>query len=229
MKRIGITAVALLAVLAMSAASASAFTLPDVSVSLGGTYPLHLQGTLTATATNLDTASGSRLEGTGVTLLLLTKELTSLGEFTSTFTKVHEPGKSAELCHTTGDATGVVLIGGIFHIVLTAASGGQLAVLYLVKETEIICPKLEIAVKGSVISTLKVGAEKEELTTASGKLSGNAKGEQELTEYVNDGGTISKALLLSNAGQGFVLSDEIVAEELKLEALESKMFVISPR
>jgi hypothetical protein len=231
MKRFKLAAVmlgALFALLAM-AATASAVTLPDISVTLtGGTYPVTSTGSLSA-ATKLASASGVALEGTGVTLLLVTKELSALGTFTSDFTKVIDPNNSKE-CSTTGDATGVVLIGGEFHLVpLENAAPSKLGILFLVSEATITCGTLEVVVRGNVIGSVNgIGSEGTELTGFGGVLEGK-EGKQNISEYFNDGGTKVKAKLESESGAGFVGADENVAGEVKLAVEGSKMVVISPR
>src|ERR1700733_4072083 len=82
-------------VLGVVAVSASAFTLPDISIALGGTYPLHSEGSPTVAnpKTELNTAGGSVLKGKGVSLLLLTTELSALGTFSSTFLEVEREEK----------------------------------------------------------------------------------------------------------------------------------------
>jgi hypothetical protein len=200
-----------------------AAALPDISISLGGSYPIHLQGTVSEAATSLATASGDVLEGTGATLLLLTTELSSLGHFTATFTNMKDPA-TKEKCHSTGDATGVVLASGEFHTV--SNQGGVPELLFLLTEFEIECAGLEVLVRGTMLATLDAGEAEEEATEINTILEGE-KGKENLTEYVNDGGTAVTAKLESEQGTGFTATDADIEGEFSLEALEGKMLTVS--
>lgn len=219
-------------VLGAIASTASAATaLPDVHVTLSTAYPLHYQGSKPNALTALSSASGVTLEGKGVTLLTLIKELTSLGEFTSTFTNVVFPN-STKKCNSIGDVKGVVLVKGTSHYVL--GPGGtkkMLFILFLVPEFEIECEGgFAVLIRGSVMGTVNLPGEveTEEVTNVGGKLEGE-KGKPKFTEYFNDTGGIEKAKLEGNAGAGFVASAQNVSEELTLEPLESKMSVFLNR
>jgi hypothetical protein len=203
--------------------------LPDMSVTLsGGVYPINMEGSRTSATTSLGTASGVTLSGTGVTLALETTELSALGTFKSTFTKV----KSSEgiECNTAGDAKGVVLVKGEFHLVPINLSPLSTGTLFLVSEAEIECPGgVNVVVRGALISSLNgIGSETTELTGFGGELKGS-KGKQNLSEYYNVAGTKVKAKLESEAGVGFVMSDENISEEVKLTVEGSKMLVITGR
>jgi hypothetical protein len=229
LKLLGVLIGALFALGAM-AASASAFTLPDVSIALGGTYPIHSEGSLPTAATELSTNAGSRLTGTGVSLLLLTLELSALGSFSSTFLAVK---RTTEECHSVGDQQGVVLVAGEFHIVLGPGGTKKLLyILFLVTRFIIICESgLELEVQGSTLGTFALNGEveTEEYEVSRGKLEGK-KGIQALSEYFNDGGTIVKAVLLSEiGGAGFVPSAQNVAGELILTTLNGKMYTVTGR
>jgi hypothetical protein len=228
LKLVGVMLGALFA-LAITATSAMAVSLPDMSVTLtGGAYPINAEGKQANAATSLGTSSGVTLSGTGVTLALATAELSALGTFTSTFTKVKNT-EGVE-CNTTGDATGVVLVKGEFHLVPISLSPLTIGTLFLVSESEITCPGgVSVVVRGNLISSLNgIGSEATELTGFGGELKGE-KGKQNLSEYYNDGGTKIKAKLESEAGAGFVASDENVSEEVKLTVAGSKMLVITGR
>ena len=230
LKLLGVLIGALFALGAM-AVSASAFTLPDISIALGGTYPLHFDGspTITKPATTLSTAGGSVLTGTGVSLLLLTTELSALGTFSSTFLEVTHG--TTEKCHSVGDATGVVLVGGEFHIVLGPGGTKKLLyILFLVTTLEIICAALNIEVRGDTLGTFAVPGEveTEDYETATGRLEGE-KGKPKFSEYFNDGGTIVKTKLESEFGSGFLASDENVEGEFILTTLNSQMYTVTGR
>jgi hypothetical protein len=228
-KLLGVLVGALFALGAM-AASASAFTLPDVSIALGGTYPLHSEGLLPTAPWEIGGAGGSVLTGTGVSLLLLTTALSALGTFSSTLVKAKR--SATEECHSVGDAQGVVLVGGEFHIVLGPGGTKQLLyILFLVQDIEIICEGgLENEVRGSVLGTFALNGEveTEEYETARGRLEGE-RGKQNFAEYFNDGGTIVKAKLEVESGGGFTASDENVAGEFILTTLNGQMFTVTGR
>jgi hypothetical protein len=203
--------------------------LPDIAVTLsGGAYPIHLQGTVSSAATTLGTASGAVLTGTGATLLMLTTELSSLGTFTADFTKVKN-SSSAE-CHSSGDVAGVVLFGGEFHLVQVALSPLTQGALLLVSEFEIECTGgVDVLVRGNVLGSITgLGIESTELAELDSALEGS-NGKQSISEYYNDGGTKIKAKLESEAGAGFVASDENVSEEIQLDVLGSQMLVVHNR
>ena len=216
-------------VLGAVAVSASAFTLPDVSIALGGTYPLHGEGSLPTAQTSLSTAGGSVLTGTGVSLLVLTNELSALGTFSATFTGVKR--SATEECHSVGDAAGVVLVAGEAHAVLGPGGTKKLGYsLFLLTGLEVICAALNIEVRGSALASAALNGEveTEEYETARGRLEGE-KGKQKFSEYFNDGGTIVKTKLESEAGAGFTASALNVAGEYILTTLNSKMYTVTGR
>lgn len=234
MKRLKLVAVIMGALFALAMMASSAFAavnLPDVSVTLaGGTYPIHILGTSPA-KTDLFDASGAVLKGEGVTLLLLTKELSALGTFTTDFTNVEEP-KEQSKCSTPGDAKGVVLVSGEFHVVpLEVSAALPLGVLFLVSEFEIKCEEgLNPIIRGDTLSTLEdLGTETTELTKVLGTLEGSESGEPALTSYFNNGGTKITVKLETEAGAGFVKSAENVVGPVDLSVLGSQMIVITGR
>src|ERR1700728_6075 len=129
MKRLKLVGVLMGALFVLAAMATSAFALPDLSVTLtGGKYPVEATGKVTG-KTSLGTSSGVALSGEGVTLTLTQAELSALGTFTTSFTKVKQG--SIE-CHSNGDAAGVVLVKGEYHIVYTSLSPLTLGTLFLV-------------------------------------------------------------------------------------------------
>jgi hypothetical protein len=229
LKLLGVALVALFT-LGLTAATSSFAQLPDVSIALGGSYPLHLEVTLLNVATQLATTGTEALKGTGLLLLFLTEQLTSLGSFEVLFTSVLNPS-SGEKCFsengTTKDTAGEVLTLGTFHVVLRP--GGSLGELFLVQPLKVVCGTVTVHVRGSVLSSINgAGTEGSELTALKGLLHGE-KGKPELTEYLNNGGTIVGAKLESDFGTGFLTSDESVEGEVTATALEGKMFVITTR
>lgn len=223
-------AVGILSVIAVMSPPAFAVNLPDVSVTLsGGEYPIQLQATSSA-KTFVGTASGALLKGKGMTLLLVSTELSALGSFTADLTAVEEPKEKAK-CHSSGDAEGVVLLTGEYHVVPLEASGSTLGVLYLVSEREIICSSgVSPIIRGDTLSSLEgIGSEATELTSVSAKLEGSEAGTPDITGYFNDGGTKVTTKLEAEAGAGFVKADEDVEGPLELSVCSSQIVVITHR
>jgi hypothetical protein len=231
LKLVGVIMGALFVLAVMASNALAAVNLPDISVTLtGGIYPVHAVGTLPKALTFLGDASGVVLQGTGVTLLLLTKELSALGTFTTDFTNVEEP-KTGAKCSSTGDASGVVLVSGEFHLVpLEVSAALPLGVLFLVTTLEIKCKEsIEVVVRGNTLSTLEnIGTENQELTGFAGTLEGEL-GKPKHSEYFNDGGTKILTKLEIEAGAGEVAGDEDVVGQVGLSVLGSQMVVITNR
>src|ERR1700685_521214 len=142
MKHLKLLGVALAALFALGITTATAFALPDVSLTLAGSsFPLHLDVTLLSVATQLSTSGGAHMEGVGFLLLLLALSLTSLGTFEALFTKVREGGTNE--CKSPGDPKGEVLTKGTYHIVWTSLSPLTLGELFLVEPLTITCGTLE--------------------------------------------------------------------------------------
>jgi hypothetical protein len=229
-KLVGVMLGVLFALAAM-ATSASAFTLPDVSVTLtGGTYPLHLEANNPAAKTFLESASGVGLEGTGVSTLLLATELSALGTFASLFLGVILAANHAK-CHTGNNAAGVVSVGGEYHIV-PLNNKGKIGLLFLVSEFQILCgepTEATITIRGDTLGSItNAGTENQELTSLTGALLGSL-GKPELSEYINDTGSIIKAKLESDAGLEFVAANEDINEPNTFLVLGSQMLVITGR
>jgi hypothetical protein len=225
LKLAGVFLGAVCALAMMAASSASALGLPDVSIVLGGSYPLHLDGESSA-ATKLGSAAGVTLEGKGVNLLLLSTELSALGTFSSTFKEVKIPG--GEKCKTGAEPAGTVITTGEYHIVPLNLTG-TLGILFLVTFVEITCGPTKIKVRGNVAATvLKAGEEDTQLEELGGDLEGK-EGKPNITSYYNDGGTLVTTSLESDAGLEFVKADENVAGEVVVTALNNEMFEITGR
>lgn len=224
MRHLKVLGVALVAMFVFGITATSAFALPDISIALGGAYPIHLQFADNGkTVSKLETTAGRKLEGQGLLLLFLVEALGALGKFEALFLKVVE-GKEKTPCNSSGDKEGEVLLKGEFHLVPLTLTPLTTGVLYLFSELEIVCAKVKVKVKGSVLSTLNAGTG--EITEIGGKLEGS-KGKNTLTKFFNDAGTEIEAKLESNFGTGFLQSDEVVGEEVKTPALEGKMFEIT--
>jgi hypothetical protein len=237
MKYVKVLGVAFAALFALGISTASsAFALPDVSISLGGAYPLHLEVTLLTLATRLTSVTGTKakLTGEGLLVLFLTAALTSLGTFQALFLKVVS-GEGAK-CSSEGDKEGEILTKGTFHLVYTSLSGSafglQLGVLFLVELVPLVtCGEEKIKIKGSVIGAIgEAGTEGTELTSLSAVLNGNEKGIPTFNVFYNDEGLPRLAKLESNFGAGFVqTAEETGAAPVTTFALEGKMFNITSR
>jgi hypothetical protein len=216
---------------AVTASSSATIVLPDLHVLSAESYPLYLSfPDNKSTPMKLISAFGGKLIGTGVLLLFLTFELSSLGSFEVLFLKVTEP-KENRTCNTGGDKEGEVLIKGSFHIVPTAATGTP-AILYEFRESSLECGKgiKSVKIKGDSLSPVNLGTtkESEDYTSLGTEFEGNGKGKPSLTEYISDSGTKVKVKLESEFGTGFAESAEEVGEEVCPET-EKKMFSILDR
>src|ERR1700683_4647654 len=225
-KLFSVALMAPLTVLAFTATSSFAATLPELAIALGGSYPLHLGVTLLSVPVIFLTTRMEALQGTGVLLSYLAEQSTSLGSYELLFTKVSDDSNS-EKCFsengTTKDSAGEVLKLGTFHIVLRP--GGPLWILYLLRPLKVVCGTVTVHIQGSMLSSLNgAGTEGSELASLSGALGGSG-GKPELTEYLNDGGTIVSARLELDFGTEFLQSDVSVQAEVTAMASEGKMFV----
>jgi hypothetical protein len=214
-------------ILSLMVTSASALTLPDIHAL---TYPLHLSFADNGNTPGkfIDTA-GNKWESKGFLLLLEIGELTSLGTYGMLFLNLQNP-TTKETCKTAGDAAGEVLIHGTFHIVPLNTSKED-GILFLFKEFKITCGTEIVKVRGAVISTVNFEgkSESEEFTQLCGKLTGDGKGHNNITEYLNDGGTKTKGLLEDERGLGFNPLAVEIGEEFCMKALNSGMFLILNR
>jgi hypothetical protein len=235
MKRLIMFSVGLLVAIVFGITVAtSAFALPDLSVTLGGTYTLQLFSTEIGVATKLSSTSGSKLKGEGYLLILKAPELTSLGSFEAKFTEVtNTEGRS---CNTIGTVEGSVITDGTYHLVYTSLAGSpqglQLGTLFLPVTFEMECGKEQlIRVRGSALSSIsRVGTEATELTEAGLSLTGNGAGVPTFKFWYNDAGVAQQAKLESNFGAGFVQAAEEIAEPLTLAVRSGgPMFVITRR
>jgi hypothetical protein len=228
LKLVAATTGTLLALSVLATAAVAEVKLPDISVTLsGGTYPLHIVGSIGG-RTNASTLSGVALEGKGATLLLLLGELSALGTFTWDYTNVLDPFNGNQ-CNTLGDAAGVVLVPGEFHLVQINLNPLMVGLLYLISFTEIRCGGTIILLRGRMLSTVVgIGNEGTELGGLGVTLVGK-EGKQELSEYYNTGGTRIKAELELEPGSGFVDADANIEGELGASVLGSQMYVITGR
>jgi hypothetical protein len=234
MKLLIIFSVGLLAALVFGITVAtSAFALPDLSVTLGGTYKLQLSDTEIATATKLSATAGKPLKGEGYLLIQIAKELTSLGSFLVEFREVQKEGTS---CNSIGAEAGKVEATGTYHLVYTSLAGSsqglQLGTLFLPATFEIECGKEQlIRVRGSELASItRAGTQATELTEVGESLTGNGAGIPTFKFYYSDAGVAQEAKLESNFGAGFVRAAEEIGGVIGLTAHEGgPMFVITGR
>jgi hypothetical protein len=236
MKYLKVFGLALVAVVALGVSMASsAFALPDLSVTLGEGYPLHIQVTLLTVRTHLSnvvTGGGvEELHGEGLLLLFLTFSLTDLGTFEALFTKVQT--RAGVACKSSGDPSEEVLTLGTFHIVWTSlrgsARGLTLGELFLPLPFMITCGAKTVNIQGSVLSSLNSNRLQaaSDYTQLGGLLQGNGEGEPKLVWFYNESGNPVKAKLEANFGSGFRQSAEEVEEEVVASSLGGKMFAIN--
>jgi len=217
--------------LGMTATSASAFVLPDVSIALGGASPLHLNfADDSTTLTALEDTSGNKLEGKGVgVLLLLQAALGALGVFELHFLNVIE-SKTEEKCKTGGDSAGEVLVTGEWHVVPISTTPLVNGIAFLLIHLVVIeCGTKKVDVKGCALAEI-LAKNSEDVESTKGKING-ASGKAELTKYINDAGTGVKCELEEEFGNTkiFRQASEKVngGTEITLTALEGKMYEFS--
>jgi hypothetical protein len=228
MRHLKALGVAFAALVVLGATAASAFaTLP---VLLAQKFPLHLDFADNGkTATTLETASGTKLTGKGLLLLLLASSQGSLGLYLTLFLNV---ALGETKCNTSGDATGEVLLGNNeYHLVFASLSPLVLGLALLVAEFEFKCGLVSIKVRGCALAKVTdPKTETEEVELATGELKGSAtKGKNELTEFDNEAGTGKVSCRLeSSTGGAFGFAAEIVGEPIHLLTLELDKFKIAP-
>jgi hypothetical protein len=234
MRYLKLFGLALAAVIAMGVATAnSAFALPDVSIALGGTYPINNVVTLLTVATKLSNPV-ENIKGVGLLLLMIGPSLTTLGTFDVLFDGVENTkGNKCSSENSAGgtDPTGEVLLPGTWHLVYTSLSPLTLGALFLPEEVKVVCGTVKIKVKGSALAALNLGTSTEatELTGLGGVLTGDGAGHATQKTYYNDAGESQVSQLLSNFGTTFKESAEEVTGEVTVTAEGGKMFTATSR
>jgi hypothetical protein len=189
---------------AFATTSAMALELPDVHILEGETYPVTGEGTVKGEDLFvLETELGEKILAREIKIKIELSELTSLGIAVVDLTETVEKKLGGTKCNTVGDAAGVVLINGEYHIVDISTSPLTIAFLLLFPELTLECGKVKVKVRSPLIASItKVtsGTETTQFGIAS-KCSG--KGKQELREYLNDEGAKTKGTLSANFGLGF--------------------------
>jgi hypothetical protein len=237
MKQLRLFGLALMIACAVGAAMvSSAFALPDISVELGGTYPLHLEVTLLAIITKLSNVVKENINGEGLLILYLLTALGHLGTYEALVTKM---GKGPVKCFSEEsgkkDPTGEILAKGSWHLVYTSLAGSaqglQLGILRLVSPLHVKCGTEEVQIRGDSLSSVESlsGTEATDYTSLTGILRGNGEGVPNIKFFYNEGGTSVKAKLEANFGTGFKEAAEEVEGPVTVTALEGKMFVVTAR
>jgi hypothetical protein len=211
--------VQLLLVSALSLASTStalALELPDVHVLPGETYPARSEGKIEGTEVAvIEEELGEKLTASSDTISMELLELSSLGPITITLTGMKE-ALSKTSCHTSADPAGTVKISGEYHIVDTSTAPLTAAILILFKDTVIECNsgKLKITLRAPVLVKLEKVTSGTDVTEFGVVAKCNAKGKQELKEYLNDSGVSTKAVMMINYGLGFSTACLNISKEL---------------
>jgi hypothetical protein len=230
MRHLKVLGVALIAMFAFGLTATSAFaTLPDLSVLLGGSFPIHMQfndnGT---TVTKLNDTSGNVTEGKGVLILLLQSVLSSLGEFEALFLNVKNKTKP---CEQEGEKNKEeILTKGTYHLVYPSLTPLTLGIAFLVEPVAFNCEKVKVKVQGCALGQITDPlTASQDVELATGTLLGDGKGKNALTKFDNAAGTGTvECILLANFGPGFVQAEEAVGEPIHLSTLGNKMFSIGP-
>jgi hypothetical protein len=223
----------------MSAASAAAFTLPDIHTALPNeTYPIVLSGEVKATAESEIKLENevSNLPATLVSILLVAAELTSLGTIQIDFTGVHESKKPLETCNTEGDGVGVALVPfAEYHAVdLGLEPNLKLGFLILFPTFTVTCKGgLKVKTEAPNLGAIDLVEEADiESVTALTHCKAGSPGIAANSSFVNEAGEQGKetALLKANFGTGNTNACEEILKPLPLTIESSfslaKMFTI---
>jgi hypothetical protein len=140
--------------------TSSSFALPDVSVALGGSYPLHLEVTLLTIKTKLSNVVKENIKGEGLLVLSLGTALGHLGTFEADFLHTKKDTNSCFSEESAKkDASDEILVRGSWHLVYTSLAGSaqglQLGGLFLGAPVTIKCGAEEVDVKGDTLSGIE--------------------------------------------------------------------------
>ncbi len=197
---VGAALVGLLLAASVATSSAAAVELPEFGVETrftgtDGKMKLNLTGgeTKCNSGTNSFSPSSKRL-----------------GTFTIDFKECSLGGKE---CHSEGDAEGIVLIAGEYHLVRIKA--GDAGVWFLLTTVKLTCKFLSLKeeLKGNVLGLITpIGTKTTRFTININVI----EGKQETTEFENDGGEKVKASLEANTNGGSFKQTTIEVAENKL-------------
>ena len=228
MKTLKWYAVTLAAVFAVVGATASsAVALPDVSVTLGGSYPVRFHFH-SVSHIMIFSNPVERIICKGMLDKQTFSELSSLGMFVHDFENC--ANERNQRCNTPGDAAGIVLVEGIVHVVYYSLFPLLLGPLFLPVAFVIECGALKIKGRGSMLGSLSLGeSESEQLTTISYEQTGNGSGKPTLSTYYNASGEALKAKFELNFGSGYKEAAEEHEEAITDTVEEGGMVVITNR
>jgi hypothetical protein len=119
---LALMAVCTFGAIAVATVAAETITLPSIQLLRGETFPLALLGHVTndGSFNNLALESGLFEHGATELSVLLTQTAEgSTGTESLTFLGFGEPGLPRVFCNSSGDATGIVLVTGEIHLVIT--------------------------------------------------------------------------------------------------------------
>jgi hypothetical protein len=209
LKLVGLALMVTFVVSVIAATAASALELPDIHILPKETFPLVGEGSTKAKeekSISLQTEN-SKLPAEEVKILVKVTELSPLGEIDLHFVNVHESKKPENKCNTEGDAEGVVLVKGEFHLVFTSFEPNPLEIAALVlfpSPLTVKCNKGKLNVKVKPPALARVKAEKgKDIESFVATAHCKKAGEQELSSYFNDAGTLlTKQLLGAEFGAG---------------------------
>jgi hypothetical protein len=220
LKLFGVALMALFVVGVMTAAVASAesLPLPLIHTALPGeTYPINLGGHLEGKSL-LRSESGT-LQGTEFSVLLNVAELTALGTAVIDFLGVEEPKEKVK-CNTPGDseANGAVLVPNAeFHLVYTNFAPLEIGALTLFTKFTIECnhDALETTTTGPSTTRVNVGkgGTEGDITDLEiiSRCANTSTDIQEIPYYYNDSFSLEATTLLANiSGTGTKKSCELI-------------------
>jgi len=212
-------------------ATAFGVSLPDMHVLSGEAYSVTAEGKLKGVEVAILLAALGKLTAEEVRAKLVVESLDALGKAEFDFINVKE-SKGKQTCHTKGDAEGVVLLIGEFHLVLTvSATTGELAALILFTELTIECVKeigagIKVFVRGPMLVKVIAPLNKD-FTSFEVTVLCKEKDIQLPSSYFTDEGKeLTKILLLADFGAGKENACELVKEPIKLEIQQKKMIEI---
>jgi hypothetical protein len=195
----------------VTATTASAFTLPDIATALTGeTYPIIGEGSVKVAegseSEDYFETETSKIPDRETRVKLEVSELGSGGVGEVELLGIHESGKPTETCNTEGDAAGVVLVKGEFHLVVTSLSPLEIGTLLTFKKFTVNCKGgLKVKVEGPLIGRVKVplGGGAGDVASVLLAFHCSGPGIQELSSYYNDEEKlVTGELLKANFGAG---------------------------
>jgi hypothetical protein len=201
-------------VLLWGVSAASAFELPDVVALPSEEKPIVASGS-TKALNFFETEIGEKITDEEVKVELKITPLSSAGTGTVDLIGVKK-GKSP--CQSTGDAEGVVLIKGEFHLVFTTRKAPlEVGALLSFEPFAVTCGTIKVKMSGELIGHVSAEFNRDIVELGlTFHCSGVGKGKQELSSYFNDEEKeVQKQLLVSNFGLGNENGCKNISEEVK--------------